>query len=151
MRWDAGGSPASFHARAREKRLRRNGGDETLSRSLQKKTPRAPFAKKQYRIQPSHSRTLQNVYSKRMKLVDLQNKKIVVVGRGIEGTSAIRFLKRFAPGAIINTTDATDGPEYLKKQIGFDYAIRSPGVPKRFITIPCTTPTNIFFGNTRGI
>ena len=85
-----------------------------------------------------------------MKIHELSNKKILVVGLGLEGTATVRFLRQFVPSAMVGTTDVKDGPDYLNKQREYDLAIRSPGVPKELIDIPYTTATNIFFANTKG-
>jgi len=82
-----------------------------------------------------------------MKISELKRKKILIVGYGIEGRSTEAFLKKQLPDAKISITDQKDGESYLKNQIEFDIAIRSPGVPKEQIKIPHTTATNIFFAN----
>ncbi len=86
-----------------------------------------------------------------MKLIELQHKKILIVGKGIEGNSAAQFLARWVPSAKITSTAQEDGENYLDIQKKFDLAVRSPGVRKELLTIPYTTPTNIFFANTQGI
>lgn len=86
-----------------------------------------------------------------MKLSALANKKILVVGMGIEGVATVRFLNRHFPHAEIGVTDQKDGPEYLAKQGDYDLAIKSPGIQKNLIRIPYTTATNIFFANTKGM
>lgn len=86
-----------------------------------------------------------------MKIADLNNKKILVVGRGKEGSDALRFLQQKLPGAIIETVDQTDGSDYLAHQADFDIAIKSPGIKKELLQIPYTTATNLFFGEVQGI
>lgn len=83
-----------------------------------------------------------------MKLSELKNKKILIVGYGKEGQSTMKFLRHHLPDAVIETTDQSDGQDYLTKQKNFDLAIKSPGIPKKLISIPYTTATNLFFGNT---
>lgn len=83
-------------------------------------------------------------------LDDLTGKRILIVGYGVEGKATLRFLQQYADAATIDTTDQTDGPDYLEKQTEFDIAIRSPGVPKHLITIPYTTATNLFFSLVKG-
>lgn len=85
-----------------------------------------------------------------MKIEDLANKKILILGFGVEGKATLDFLKHRFPEMTIGTADQNDGPDYLKKQEGYDLAIRTPGIPKRLITIPYTTATNIFFANAQG-
>ena len=86
-----------------------------------------------------------------MKLELLKGKKILIVGFGQEGKASYAFLKQAVPSARLAVVDAKDGPLYLDTQKQYDIAIKSPGVAKHLISIPYTTPTNIFFGNTRGM
>jgi UDP-N-acetylmuramoylalanine--D-glutamate ligase len=76
-------------------------------------------------------------------------KKILLVGYGKEGHAVEKFLQKFHPQASITRTDQKDGPDYLLKQRDFDLAVKSPGVPGRLLSIPYTTGTNLFFGNTK--
>lgn len=85
-----------------------------------------------------------------MKLEELKNKKILIVGRGIEGNSALKYLKKHLPNAVIDIVDQKDGENYLDKQKNYDLAIKSPGVKKDLIKIPYTTLTNIFMSNQKG-
>ncbi len=85
-----------------------------------------------------------------MKFAELANKNILIIGRGIEGKATYKFLKRAVPSARLTVVDKQDGPHYLDGQSGYDLAIKSPGIPPQFVTIPHTTPTNIFFANTTG-
>lgn len=82
-----------------------------------------------------------------MKIEDLYNKKILIVGYGKEGKATEEFLKVTIPNVEYAIADESYGADYLKNQNEFDLAIRSPGVNKNLITIPHTTPTNIFFAN----
>lgn len=84
-----------------------------------------------------------------MKLEKLSNKKILIVGYGIEGKSVEVFLRKTVPSAIVDITNDTDGPDYLEKQKEYDLVIKSPGVKKASISVPYTTATNIFFANIR--
>ncbi|RJR29777.1 UDP-N-acetylmuramoyl-L-alanine--D-glutamate ligase [Candidatus Microgenomates bacterium] len=86
-----------------------------------------------------------------MKIADLKNKKILIVGRGKEGTDALRFLKQKLPDAVIKNVDQTDGLNYLAHQADFDIAIKSPGIKKELLQIPYTSATNLFFGEVRGV
>jgi UDP-N-acetylmuramoylalanine--D-glutamate ligase len=85
-----------------------------------------------------------------MKLEDLKNKKILIVGYGIEGKATYKFLKKKFPEARIDIADKENAPNYLERQNEYDLAIRSPSVSPRELTIPYTTATNIFFANTKG-
>jgi len=85
-----------------------------------------------------------------MKLEELKNKKILIVGRGIEGNAAYKYLKKHLPTSIIDIVDQKDGDNYLDKQKNYDLAIKSPGVKQELIKIPYTTSTNIFLANIKG-
>lgn len=86
-----------------------------------------------------------------MKLNDLQNKKILLIGYGIEGKATHEFLKHILPGATIGVADKTQGENYLKGQNQYDIAIKSPGIHPSLVTIPYTTATNLFFENVKGV
>lgn len=86
-----------------------------------------------------------------MKLKELANKKILILGRGIEGQATLAYLKHYFPCSTIATADCQDGPDYLIAQKKYDLVIRSPGVPKHLIEVPYTTATNIFFANVKGL
>ncbi len=85
-----------------------------------------------------------------MKLQDLKNKKVLIVGRGIEGSAALRYIKKHFPTNIIDAVDQKDGDSYLDKQNEYDIAIKSPGVKSSLLKIPYTTAINIFLENTKG-
>lgn len=86
-----------------------------------------------------------------MKIAELQNKNILIVGYGKEGKATEAFLKKFAPSSTITIADAIDGPDYLQNQAQFDLAIKSPGIHAELLSIPYTTATNIFFANVAGM
>lgn len=87
-----------------------------------------------------------------MKLTDLKKyKKILILGYGIEGQATEKFLKKYLPEAIISIADQKIDQDYLNEQKKYDLAIRSPGIPKKLVTIPYTTATNIFFANINNI
>lgn len=86
-----------------------------------------------------------------MKIEDLKNKKILLVGYGLEGKATEIFLKTLVPSAHITIVDKSQGEDYLANQSQFDLAIKSPGVHKSLISIPHTTATNIFFANVKGL
>jgi UDP-N-acetylmuramoylalanine--D-glutamate ligase len=85
-----------------------------------------------------------------MKLEELKNKKILVVGAGIEGNAALKYLKKHLPDSVIDVVDQKDGSTYLDKQKEYDLAIKSPGVKAELLAIPYTTATNIFLANAKG-
>lgn len=86
-----------------------------------------------------------------MKLKELENKNILIVGYGKEGKATEVFLKKMVPSAQLTIVDESEGKDYLKNQKDFDIAIKSPGVYPDFLTIPYTTATNIFFANVQGM
>ena len=85
-----------------------------------------------------------------MKLEEFKDKKILIVGKGIEGNAAFKYLKKHLRNSIIDIVDQKDGTNYLDKQKNYDIAIKSPGVKPELITIPYTTATNIFLANAKG-
>ena len=85
-----------------------------------------------------------------MKLEELKNKKILIVGRGIEGKAAYKYLRKHFKNAVIDIVDQKDGENYLDKQKNYDIVVKSPGVKKELIKIPYTTSTNIFMSNQKG-
>lgn len=85
-----------------------------------------------------------------MKLEELKNKKILIVGRGIEGKASYKYLRKHLSSAVIDIVDQKDGENYLDKQKNYDLAIKSPGVKPELIKIPYTTSTNIFLSNIKG-
>src|SRR3989344_7084096 len=85
-----------------------------------------------------------------MKLSEFKNKKILIVGRGIEGNAVKAYLGSHLRGGSIDIVDQKDGPNYLDSQKNYDIAVKSPGVKPELITIPYTTSTNIFLDNCKG-
>lgn len=85
-----------------------------------------------------------------MKIEDLADKKILILGFGVEGRSTLRFLNHFFPDKKIGVADQKDGPDYLDAQKNYNCIIRSPGIPRRLVIGNSTTMANIFFANVRG-
>jgi len=85
-----------------------------------------------------------------MKLEELKSKKILIVGRGIEGKAVCKYLKKHLPNSVIDIVDQKDGNNYLDKQKNYDLAVKSPGVKSELIEISYTTATNIFLSNAKG-
>jgi UDP-N-acetylmuramoylalanine--D-glutamate ligase len=85
-----------------------------------------------------------------MKLEELKNKKILIIGKGIEGNAAYKYLKKHLSNTIIDIVDQKDGENYLSSQEKYDIAIKSPGVKSELMKIPYTTVTNIFLANKKG-
>src|SRR3990167_7922797 len=85
-----------------------------------------------------------------MRIEDLgKYKRVLILGYGTEGRSIESFLKKQFPEMEIGIADQKDGPDYLGKQKDYELAVKSPGVNKKLVTIPYTTPTNIFFANAK--
>jgi len=57
-----------------------------------------------------------------------KNKKVLILGMGIEGQSTLRFIQKFFPGTDFSTADKKDGNGYLDNLRGFDLIIKSPGI-----------------------
>jgi len=80
-----------------------------------------------------------------MNLKDLEHKKILIAGYGVEGRATEKYLKKYIPSVQIGICDSKDGAQYLDTQSEYDLVIKTPGIPKKDIHIPHTTATNIFF------
>ncbi|MEI7749657.1 MAG: UDP-N-acetylmuramoyl-L-alanine--D-glutamate ligase [Candidatus Moraniibacteriota bacterium] len=76
-------------------------------------------------------------------------KNVLILGYGKEGELTERYLKRYFPGLEMAVADKSIDPDYLEKQSGYDFAIKTPGMRKDLVTIPYTTATNIFFSQVR--
>jgi UDP-N-acetylmuramoylalanine--D-glutamate ligase len=113
-----------------------------------------------------------------MKLKDLENKKILILGLGIEGMDTLKFLRRLFPkknigiGDRLNLKDLSSdsqsvikkdknlnlhlGKDYLKALRSYDVIIKSPGIQpgilKPFLAKKqsITSQTEIFFDNCPG-
>ena len=81
---------------------------------------------------------------------DWKGKKILIVGKGIEGNAVNKYLRKHLRNAVIDIVDQKDGDNYLDRQKKYDIAIKSPGVKRELIKIPYTTSTNIFLANSKG-
>lgn len=71
--------------------------------------------------------------------------KVLILGYGREGKVTETYLQRFYPHIQTGAADQKDGPDYLDKQADFEVAVKTPGIPRRYLRIPYTTATNIFF------
>ena len=92
-----------------------------------------------------------------MKLKDLRDKSILILGMGREGKATLDFLKKNFPEKKIDVADQKDGPDYLDKLNDYDVIIKSPGIP--YLTEIkkaksngkiITSATNIFFAEFKG-
>lgn len=87
-----------------------------------------------------------------MKLEALKKyNKILILGYGKEGQATERFLKKYVPAAEIGIADKNLSPDYLEEQKNYDLVIKTPGIPKRLVTKPYITATNIFLANTNNM
>lgn len=59
-------------------------------------------------------------------MIDFKDKKIAVIGEGVEGTSSFEYLA--SKGAKVTILDKSKGEDYLDNLKDFDLVIRSPGV-----------------------
>lgn len=90
-----------------------------------------------------------------MKLEDLKDKKIVILGFGREGKDTFKFLKKLFPKKKVGIADQKFDKNYLKKLKDYDVVIKSPGIP--FKIIPTSdvgkiiTQTDIFFDKYQGL
>jgi UDP-N-acetylmuramoylalanine--D-glutamate ligase len=106
-----------------------------------------------------------------MKLDELKNKSILILGFGREGRDSFRFLRKIFPEKVLGIADRLKikdlrfkikdkrvrlhlGENYLKALKDYDVIIKSPGIP--FKILPklslnkVTTQTEIFFENCPG-
>lgn len=88
--------------------------------------------------------------------MNYKNKKIAVIGYGLEGQDAEKFLTK--KGADVTILDQKDDPNYLSNLGNYDIVVRSPGVypyKEELIAavkkgVRLTTPTHIFFDEFAG-
>ncbi len=98
-----------------------------------------------------------------MKINELKDKKVLILGFGREGEDTFRFLTMMFPKKAIGITDKENvkckssntkcyfGKNYLKAIKNYDVVIKSPGIPFKILpksALPkITTQTEIFFDN----
>jgi UDP-N-acetylmuramoylalanine--D-glutamate ligase len=78
--------------------------------------------------------------------IDFKNKKIAVIGEGIEGESSEEFLTKH--GAIVTILDKKQGDDYLQALGEYDLIIRSPGIKISALKAnrdKVTSQTKLFF------
>ena len=107
-----------------------------------------------------------------MKLKDLENKKILVLGLVKEGLDSFNFLRKLFPKKILGVGDRNEnvksqisnikkirwhlGKNYLKALKNYDIIIKSPGIPPKILKPflkkgqKITSQTEIFFENCPG-
>jgi UDP-N-acetylmuramoylalanine--D-glutamate ligase len=84
-----------------------------------------------------------------MKFNQLKNKKILILGAGLEGKATEKVLRKLFAHQTIDLTDKKIDKNYLKKIDQYDIIIKSPGIPPHLIDRSYTTPTNLFFANVK--
>ena len=78
-----------------------------------------------------------------------KNKKIVIIGEGVEGKSSTSFFNK--AGAIVEIRDEKQGKDYLNDLDKFDFVVRSPGVKIKELRLKIkdkskiTSQTKLFF------
>lgn len=92
-----------------------------------------------------------------MKLQDLKDKSILILGFGREGKSTLNFFNNHFPGKEIGIADEKKGKDYLDKLQDYDVVIKSPGIPylpeikkAKVQGKIITSATKIFFDNFKG-
>lgn len=80
-------------------------------------------------------------------MIDFKDKKIAVLGKGLEGESSAKYLKE--KGAKVTVLDKKDGEDYLKNLNQYDLIVRSPGIKPSFLRdidqSKITSQTKLFF------
>jgi UDP-N-acetylmuramoylalanine--D-glutamate ligase len=68
----------------------------------------------------------------------------LLLGYAREGHATKRYLEKHFTRLKIGIADARQGRNYLQRQKDFEFAVKTPGLPKKLVSIPYTTATNIF-------
>ncbi len=76
-------------------------------------------------------------------------KNVLILGYGKEGMITEKYLQKYFPRVKISICDQKTDKDYLKKQKGYDLAIKTPGIKKELVEIPSTTATNLFFSSVK--
>jgi UDP-N-acetylmuramoylalanine--D-glutamate ligase len=105
-----------------------------------------------------------------MKLQELENKKILILGMGREGRDTLDFLRKKFPKKVFGVGDKNEklkdikksvewhlGQNYLKAIKDYDVIIKSPGIPFKEVkpylkkNQIITSQTELFFDNHKGL
>lgn len=81
----------------------------------------------------------------------LKNKKILILGKGLEGKATFKVLKKFFPKNVIKIVDPKVEKNIDEKINLYDIVIKSPGIPPYLLKTQYTTPTNLFFANNKNL
>jgi UDP-N-acetylmuramoylalanine--D-glutamate ligase len=78
-------------------------------------------------------------------MINFKDKKIAVIGKGLEGESSSKFLK--SKGAMVTVLDQKQGENYLQDLDKYDLIVRSPGVKSKTLENykNVTSQTKLFF------
>ncbi|MFH1780752.1 MAG: hypothetical protein ABH841_02010, partial [Candidatus Nealsonbacteria bacterium] len=68
-----------------------------------------------------------------MKLDELKDKKILILGFGREGQDTFKFLQKSFPKKQIDIADQKLDKDYLEKLDGYDVIIKTPGIPFKIL------------------
>jgi len=89
-----------------------------------------------------------------MKLDELKDKRILILGFGREGKDTSLFLKKLFPKKILGVADQKMDKNYLRVLKDYDVIIKSPGIPFKILPKASlkkiTSQTEIFFDNCPG-
>lgn len=77
-------------------------------------------------------------------------KSVLLLGYGVEGRATHAYLRRRHRRLRVGITETRGEVRSRAYQARFDLAVKSPGIPRRFVSIPYTTATNLFFSHLRG-
>lgn len=93
-----------------------------------------------------------------MRIKELKNKKILILGFGKEGKDSYAALKKLFPKKKIAIADEKkNGKDYLKAVRNYNLIIKTPGIPTRVVKpflkkgAKITSQTEIFFDNCPGM
>ncbi len=103
-----------------------------------------------------------------MKIKEMEDKRIVILGFGKEGEDTLEFIRREFPEKVVGIADIREeippmegvslhlGSDYLEALEGYDLAIKSPGIPMKDLDscikkgLSVTSQADIFLDNAKG-
>lgn len=80
----------------------------------------------------------------------IATENVLILGYGKEGIASRKYIEHKYSKVKIGIADEKQDKNYLSKQNNFDFAIKTPGINKKYLSIPYTTGTNIFFSEIKG-
>ena len=81
------------------------------------------------------------------RLLGLHN--VLILGYGKEGKMTEKYLKKYFPKLKLGIADESLNKNYLESQKNYDLVIKTPGIKKEKVLIPCITATNLFFSQNK--